>query len=68
CNRTGEPWDELYRVIHRDGSVRWICSSGDRTFEHGRSVWHGIAIDVTRHVAAGRFPVPVGKATEPGTA
>ena len=21
CDRTGEPWDQFYRVIHRDGSV-----------------------------------------------
>ena len=23
------PWDELYRVQHRDGSVHWILSTGD---------------------------------------
>jgi PAS domain S-box-containing protein len=68
CDRTGEAWDELYRVTHRDGSLHWIYSYADRTFEQGRPVWHGIAIDVTRRVSAGRFPVPVGEAAEPGSA
>jgi len=57
CERTGEPWDELYRVIHRDGSVRWILSYARRTLE-GRPAWHGVAVDVTRHVATGAVPVP----------
>lgn len=59
CNRTGEPWDELYRVIHRDGSVRWILSYARRTRDEARPAWHGVAVDVTRHVAAGSFPVRV---------
>ncbi len=64
CNRTGEPWDELYRVIHRDGSVRWILSRGRMSIDDARSAWHGVAIDVTRHVAAGSVPVPVGEVRE----
>ena len=63
CERTGEPWDELYRVIHRDGSVRWILSYARRTLE-GRPVWHGVAVDVTRHVATGAVTVPVAEAGE----
>ena len=31
ATQTGEPWDELYRVVHRDGSVRWVLSCGRRT-------------------------------------
>ncbi len=64
CDRTGEPWDQFYRVEHRDGSVHWIFSYARRTFEDERPVWHGVSIDVTRHVASGAFPVAVGDATE----
>ncbi len=64
CNRTGEPWDELYRVIHRDGSVRWILSRGRVSVDDIRSAWHGVAIDVTGHVATGSIPVPVGEVRE----
>ena len=64
CDRTGEPWDQFYRVEHRDGSVHWIFSYARRTFEDERPVWHGVSIDVTRHVASGAFPIPVGDATE----
>jgi PAS domain S-box-containing protein len=64
CDATGEPWDELYRVVHRDGSVHWIVSYADRAIEDGRPVWHGVSLDVTRHVATGIFPVPVGEGAE----
>ena len=64
CDRTGEPWDELYRVTHRDGSLRWILSYARRTFDEARPTWHGVAVDVTRHVARGALPVPVGEARE----
>jgi hypothetical protein len=53
CDSTGEPWNELYRVSHRDGSLRWIFSYATRTFEDDRPVWNGIAVDVTRHAEAG---------------
>jgi adenylate cyclase len=59
CDATGEPWDELYRVLHRDGSLRWIFSYATRTFEDDRPVWNGIAVDVTRHVEEGSIPLPV---------
>jgi PAS domain S-box-containing protein len=58
CDRTGEPWDELYRVVHRDGSLRWILSYATRTVEQDRPVWHGISFDVTRHVEAGTIRPP----------
>ena len=64
CTRTGEPWDELYRVTHRDGSVRWILSYARRTLDEARPTWHGVAVDVTRHVARGTVPVPVGDARQ----
>jgi PAS domain S-box-containing protein len=62
CDMTGEPWDQFYRVVHRDGSVRWIFSYARRAFEDGRPVWHGVSLDVTRHVASGMLPIPVGEA------
>jgi PAS domain S-box-containing protein len=42
-------WDATYRIIHRDGSVRWVHSLGRRaTGPPPESiVWHGLAIDVT---------------------
>ena len=64
CERTGEPWDELYRVTHRDGSVRWILSHARRALDEVRPTWHGVAVDVTRHVAKGAMPVSVGEAQE----
>jgi PAS domain S-box-containing protein len=64
CDATGEPWDEFYRVTHRDGSVHWIFSYGRRTFENGKPVWHGISIDVTRHIASGVLPIPLGEAAD----
>jgi PAS domain S-box-containing protein len=60
CDATGEPWDEIYRATHRDGSVRWLLSRAARTSEEGRSVWHGITVDVTRHVEAGAIPAREG--------
>jgi adenylate cyclase len=62
--RTGEPWDELYRVLHRDGSIRWVLSTGRRAPD-APSTWHGTAIDVTRHVEAGGLPLSVGEASTP---
>ena len=54
-NQTGS-WDAVYRVIHRDGSVRWLHSLGKRSLDAppGTVVWHGIAIDVTARVEASR--------------
>lgn len=68
CDRTGERWNELYRVVHRDGSVHWIVSHADRAIEDGRPVWHGISMDVTLHVASGAIPINVGEGqqAEPG--
>jgi PAS domain S-box-containing protein len=62
CKQTGGPWNELYRVLHRDGSVRWVLSCGRRTAD-SPSTWHGTAIDVTRHIEPDGLPVRVGEAT-----
>ena len=47
-NETGV-WDATYRIVHRDGGVRWIHSLGWRGEgpEPEEIVWHGIAFDVT---------------------
>jgi adenylate cyclase len=66
CDATGEPWDEFYRVTHRDGSVHWIFSYARRSVEDGRPVWHGISIDVTRHIASGVLPAPAAETTGSG--
>ena len=55
ANETGV-WDVVYRVIHRDGSVRWLHSLGRRAPDAlpGTEVWHGLGIDVTARVEASR--------------
>jgi PAS domain S-box-containing protein len=48
-------WDAEYRVLRRDGQVRWVRSSGRRATPLGQSpaVWHGITIDTTAlHVSS----------------
>jgi PAS domain S-box-containing protein len=50
-DRTGV-WDDEYRVVHRDGSVRWIHGVGRRVTPVGwdPATWQGVTIDVTaRH-------------------
>ena len=61
CAQTGGPWNELYRVLHRDGSVRWVLSCGRHTAD-SPSTWHGTAIDVTRHIERDGLPLRVGEA------
>ena len=63
CIQTGGPWNELYRVLHRDGSVRWVLSCGRRTAD-SPSTWHGTAIDVTRHVERDGPPLRVEATTD----
>ena len=48
-DRSGEPWVDEYRVVVRDGSIRWIHGTARRVTPDGVSpaVWHGISIDVT---------------------
>ncbi len=63
-NRTGEPWNELYRVMHRDGSVRWILSTARTSSDEGRPMWHGVTIDVTSHMARGSMSLRAAEAVE----
>jgi PAS domain S-box-containing protein len=52
-------WQDEYRAVHRDGSVRLVLSSGRRATPRGifPAVWHGIAVDVTGRHAASASPV-----------
>ena len=49
--RAGETglWEDTYRVLRRDGDVRWLHSIGRRVSPEGEipELWHGIAVDVT---------------------
>jgi PAS domain S-box-containing protein len=45
-----EPWVDEYRVITRDGSVRWIHSAArpvPPAPDDDIVIWHGVAVDVT---------------------
>ncbi len=47
-NETGF-WEDEYRVVRRDGEIRWIHSFGRRVSPPGAvpEVWQGVAVDVT---------------------
>ena len=42
-------WEETYRVLRRDGGIRWLHSFGRRSSPAGvvPEKWHGVTIDVT---------------------
>jgi PAS domain S-box-containing protein len=42
-------WEETYRVLRRDGEIRWLHSFGRRTSPPDvvPEVWQGVAVDVT---------------------
>jgi PAS domain S-box-containing protein len=42
-------WEDTYRVLRRDGEIRWLHSFGRRVSVPGAipEVWQGVAIDVT---------------------
>ena len=42
-------WEETYRVLRRDGEIRWLHSFGRRTSAANEvpEIWQGIAVDVT---------------------
>jgi len=49
ATRSASDWQDEYRVVTRDGSVKWLLSVGRLATPAGATpmVWHGIAIDVT---------------------
>ena len=42
-------WEDTYRVLRRDGEIRWLHSFGRRTSAAGEvpELWQGVAVDVT---------------------
>ncbi|HEX6845019.1 MAG TPA: PAS domain-containing protein [Actinomycetota bacterium] len=45
-------WEDEYRILHRDGTLRWLWSRSRRVTPLGQypAVWHGVTLDVTaRH-------------------
>jgi PAS domain S-box-containing protein len=48
CARTGEPWDEVFRMVARDGRTVWVSSRATMVSDDdGRRVWQGITFDIT---------------------
>lgn len=58
-------WNATYRIVHRDGRIRWIRSRGWRsTVSSPEGVfWHGFAFDVTEELEAAQAS-GTAKATE----
>jgi PAS domain S-box-containing protein len=71
AERTGEPFDEEYRVVAKDGRVVWIHSQAVLvTDESGTpEFWHGVALDITARKEAeenlreleGRYQAVLGR-------
>ena len=49
-------WEDTYRIVRPDGSVRWLHGRGRRASDPDTDldVWHGVTIDVTAQVEAAR--------------
>jgi PAS domain S-box-containing protein len=48
CSRTGEPWDEVFRILDPEGRTIWVTSRARMIVdESGRQVWQGITLDIT---------------------
>ena len=47
-------WEDTYRIVRPDGSIRWVYARGRRVEDADSelSVWHGVTIDVTVQVEA----------------
>jgi PAS domain S-box-containing protein len=51
--RVRGPFNHQFRLRGRGGEVRWLhCRSAPRFLPDGRSVWDGIAVDITERVRA----------------
>jgi hypothetical protein len=51
CNETGEPWDEIYRALARDGRTVWVRSRAQVVSDSDeRRVWQGVTVDITREM------------------
>jgi PAS domain-containing protein len=51
-------WDDTYRVLRRDGTIRWLHSLGRRSSAPGvvPEVWQGVTVDVTASRAESEMP------------
>jgi PAS domain S-box-containing protein len=51
-------WEASYRVLRRDGDVRWLRSFGRRVTapDEVPELWHGVAVDVTASYLGGGWP------------
>ena len=52
-------WEDTYRVLRRDGRIRWLHSFGRRSSPEGvvPEEWHGVTIDVTASYERDLAPV-----------
>jgi PAS domain S-box-containing protein len=59
-------WEDTYRILRRDGGIRWLYSFGRRVSSPGAipEVWHGIAVDVTATHAEPETPPETGRETQ----
>jgi PAS domain S-box-containing protein len=68
ADRSGSTWQDEFRVIARDGSVRWLHAVGRAVTPPGVSpqLWHGVTIDVTTiREARDRRPRAIDAGREP---
>jgi PAS domain S-box-containing protein len=51
-------WGDTYRVLRRDGTIRWLRSLSRRSSPPGvlPEVWHGVTVDVTASRAQPEMP------------
>ncbi|UCD38427.1 MAG: PAS domain S-box protein, partial [Fidelibacterota bacterium] len=49
----GRPWSMDYRIVHRDGTIRWVYEKGSGVYEDGQLLYlSGVIDDITsRHQA-----------------
>ncbi len=54
-------WDDTYRVVRRDGKIRWLHSLSRRSSPPGAvpEVWQGVTVDVTASRAETEMPSPM---------
>jgi PAS domain S-box-containing protein len=52
ADATGAPFDLEYRMIARDGTVRWFRDVAQLVEGDGDRYWHGVLFDITRHQQA----------------
>ncbi|MEP7059212.1 MAG: PAS domain-containing protein [Actinomycetota bacterium] len=47
ADHTGTAFDMEYRMVARDGSIRWFRDVSRLVESEGREYWHGVLIDIT---------------------